>query len=128
MAKDLKVDDKGDLVINPETHDLEMIDGVDEIAQRIKATLEIRYGEMEELDPKQGTDYSAILGKHFDKTMASDEIRNVIMEQVPEVESVDNIEFTPQPNRGMTINFKAIATPTDGNSAEEVEGDVDFGI
>lgn len=128
MAKDLKVDDKGDLVINPETHDLEMIDGVDEIAQRIKATLEIRYGEMEELDPKQGTDYSAILGKHFDKTMASDEIRNVIMEQVPEVESVDNIEFIPQPNRGMTISFKATATPTDGNSAEEVEGDVDFGI
>ena len=128
MAKDLKVDDKGDLVINPETHDLEMIDGVDEIAQRIKATLEIRYGEMEELDPKQGTDYNAILGKHFDKTMASDEIRNVIMEQVPGVESVDNIEFTPQPNRGMTISFKATATPTDGTSAEEVEGDVDFGI
>ena len=61
MAKDLLVNEYGDLVIDPTTHDLAIVEGIDEIAQRIRATLLIRYGEMPNLDPDQGTDYSLSL-------------------------------------------------------------------
>lgn len=127
MARDLKVDDKGDLVIDPVTHDLEMVDGIEEVAQRIKATLEIRYGEMELLDPEMGMDYTDFLGKRFNETDASGQLRETIMNFVPEVESVDDIEFTYLPNRHLKIDFKATATPTDSQNAETAEGSVEFG-
>lgn len=127
MAKDLKVDDKGDLFIDPVTHDLVIIEGIEEIAQRIKATLEIRYGEMQLLDPEMGMDYTDLLGKRFNEVDASSQIRETIQTYVPEVESVDNIKFTFLPNRHLQIDFKVTATPTESSNAETVEGSVDFG-
>ena len=112
MARDLFMSDNHDLVIDPITHDLEMTSGLDEIAQRIKATLEIRYGEMQRLDPEMGADYSSFLGKNFNKQAAE------IEANVPEVETVDNIEFIKKPERKMQINFRATA------NIGEVEGGV----
>lgn len=127
MAKDLKVDDKGDLVIDPVTHDLVIIDGIEEIAQRIKATLEIRYGEMQLFDPDMGMDYTDLLGKRFNEADASSQIRETIQTYVPEVEAVDDIKFNFLPNRHLQIDFKVTATPTESESAEIIEGSVDFG-
>ncbi len=116
MARDLFMSDNHDLVINPITHDLEMTSGLDEIAQRIKATLEIRYGEMQRLDPEMGADYSSFLGKNFNKQAAENDMRAAIEANVPEVETVDNIEFIKKPERKMQINFRATA------NIGEVEG------
>lgn len=116
MARDLFMSDNHDLVIDPITHDLEMTSGLDEIAQRIKATLEIRYGEMQRLDPEMGADYSSFLGKNFNKQAAENDMRAAIEANVPEVETVDNIEFIKKPERKMQINFGATA------NIGEVEG------
>lgn len=127
MVKDLMVDAHGDLMLDPITHDLLMIDGIDEIAQRIKATLEIRYGEMENLDPDMGTDYTDFLGKRFNETDASNQLRETIQRYVPEVDSVDNIKFTYLPNRHLQIDFKVMATPTESDLSQSVEGSVELG-
>lgn len=127
MVKDLKVDDKGDLVLDPVTHDLQLVDGIEEVAQRIKATLEIRYGEMKLLAPKMGTDYTNWLGKNFNETDASAQLRETIMRFVPEVESIDQIKFTHLPNRHLQIDFIATATPTESESAQRLEGSVVLG-
>lgn len=128
MAKDFKSTDYGDLYIDPETHDFVLIDGLEEIAQRIKATLETNYQEMDVLDPEQGLDYTNFLGKRFNKELASDELRDTIRRQVPEVDSVEDIEFKFQPNRKLTINFKVMATPTDSELSQEIEGGVDIAV
>ena len=70
MAKDFKVTDYGDLYVDPDTHDFVLIDGIDEIAQRIKATLETFLGEMDIIDPDQGMDYTNFLGHNYDKVLA----------------------------------------------------------
>lgn len=127
MAKDLKVDDKGDLVLDPVTHDLQLVSGIEEIAQRIKATLEIRYGEMQLLDPEMGTDYTDMLGKRFKEEDASAQLRETIRTFVPEVESIDDISFTYLPNRHLQIDFKVTATPTESQNAEPIEGSVELG-
>lgn len=116
MANDIRLGDNHDFVIDPITHDLDIVDGLDEIAQRIKATLEIRYGEMQRLDPEMGSDYTNFLGKHFDKQAAAGDMRAVIIAKVPEVETVDEITFEVQPNRKLLIKFRATA------DAGEVEG------
>lgn len=123
MAKDFRVTDGGDLIINPATHDFEMISGVDEVAQRIRATLLIRYGEMTNLDPDQGADYSNFLGKNFDEKLASADMETTIMEKVPEVQTVNNIKFTKLPNRHLAVNFSATVNVDDGtDNSEELEG------
>lgn len=123
MAKDFRVTDGGDLIINPATHDFEMIGGVDEVAQRIRATLLIRYGEMTNLDPNQGADYSNFIGKNFDEKLASADMETTIMEKVPEVQTVNNIKFTKLPNRHLAVNFSATVNVDDGtDNLEELEG------
>lgn len=123
MAKDFRVTDGGDLIINPATHDFEMIGGVDEVAQRIRATLLIRYGEMTNLDPDQGADYSNFIGKNFDEKLASADMETTIMEKVPEVQTVNNIKFTKLPNRHLAVNFSATVNVDDGtDNLEELEG------
>ena len=128
MAKDFKSTDFGDLYVDPETHDFVLIDGLEEIAQRIRATLETNYHEMDVLDPEQGLDYTNFLGKRFNKELASDELRETIRRQVPEVDSVEDIQFEFHPNRTLTINFKAMATPTDSELSQEIEGGVDIDV
>ena len=128
MAKDFKSTDYGDLYVDPETHDFVLVDGLEEITQRIKATLETNYQEMDVLDPEQGLDYTNFLGKRFNKELASDELRDTIRRKVPEVDSVEDIEFKFQPNRKLTINFKVMATPTDSELSQEIEGGVDIAV
>lgn len=128
MAKDFKVTDDGDLIINPATHDFEMIDGVDEVAQRIRATLLIRYGEMENLDPDQGADYSNLIGKNFDEKLASADMETTIMEKVPEVKTVNKIKFTKSSNRKLLVNFSVTVGVDDGtDNTEELEGGFTLG-
>ncbi len=109
MAKDIKLGENHDFSIDPITHDLEITSGLDEIAQRIQATLEIRYGEMERLDPDMGADYTNFLGKHFNKAAAEDDMRAVIEAKVPEVETVDEINFEQLSDRRLKVTFKATA-------------------
>lgn len=103
MAKDFMLDDKGDWVIDPSTHDFVFISGLDEVAQRIKTTLLINFGEMQELDPNMGMDYSNFLGKHFNKAAATADITACITDNVEEVQSVDSIKFTKEPNRHLSL-------------------------
>ncbi|MCT0164379.1 DUF2634 domain-containing protein [Lactobacillus helveticus] len=126
MAKDLKVDQDGNLIIDPGTHDLAMIDGLDEIAQRIKATLEIRYGEMVNLDPEMGADYSNFLGKHFNENDAAADMTSAIEADVPEVQSVDSIKFIKGLHRSLEVRFTAVVKNSDG-STSTVEGGLPIG-
>ena len=128
MAKDFKSTDYGDLYVDPDTHDFVLISGLEEIAQRIKATLETNYQEMDVLDPEQGLDYTNFLGKRFNKELASDELRETIRRQVPEVDSIENIDFKFKPNRKLTITFKVMATPTESNKSQEVEGGIEIAV
>ena len=121
MARDLQVDQDGNLVIDPNTHDLAMVDGLDEIAQRIKATLEIRYGEMVHLDPEMGADYSNFLGKQFDENDAAADMTSAIEADVPEVQSVDSIKFIKGPHRTLKVTFTA-TVENDNGSTSTVEG------
>lgn len=129
MAKDFKVTDYGDLYVDPDTHDFVIIDGIEEIAQRIKATLETFVGEMEIIDPDQGMDYTNFLGHNYDKVLSSRDLRETIQAKVPEVDSVNDIELKVDPStRHLNVHFEAMATPTESNISQPVEGDVDVGL
>ena len=104
-----------------DTHDLAMVDGLDEIAQRIKATLEIRYGEMVNLDPEMGADYTNFLGKNFNENFAAADMTSAIEADVPEVESVDSIKFIKLPHRKLKVTFTATVQNSDGTTST-VEG------
>lgn len=125
MAKDLLVTKYGDPVIDPSTHDLATVDGLEEVAQRIRATLLIRYGEMPNLDPDQGADYSNFLGKNFNEKMASADMSTTIQEKVPEVQTVNKISFKKLPERGLHVSFNATVSVDDGDP-EELEGGLDL--
>ncbi|QHJ84842.1 MAG: hypothetical protein [Bacteriophage sp.] len=107
MAKDLLVDQNGDLVIDNDSKDFAEVDGIEEVAQRIKATLDIRYGEMERLDPEMGSDYRGFLGKKPDLNGAVSDMTAAITANVPEVESVTNFKLTRLPKRGLLVEFTA---------------------
>ena len=124
MAKDLLVTKYGDPVIDPSTHDLATVDGLEEVAQRIRATLLIRYGEMPNLDPDQGADYSNFLGKNFNEKLASADMSTTIQEKVPEVQTVNRIAFKKMLNRGLHVYFNATVKVDD--KPEELEGGLDL--
>ena len=125
MAKDLLVTKYGDPIIDPSTHDLATVDGLDEIAQRIRATLLIRYGEMPNLDPDQGADYSNFLGKNFNEELASADMSTTIQDKIPEVQTVNKITFKKLPERGLYVSFNATVRVDDGDP-EELEGGLDL--
>lgn len=124
--RDLKVDDHGDLVIDPITHDLQTVDGIDEIAQRIKATLSIHLGEMINLDPDQGTDYTNFFVKNFKKNIAQTDIADAIERNVPEVNELTDVAFEKLLDRGLKVEFKANVTLDDGTN-DTAEGGLNLG-
>lgn len=129
MAKDLEIDDNGDLVIDPTTHDLAIVTGTDEIVQRIKATLDIYYGEMENIAPEVGADYSNLLGKNYDTELAIADMTSAITAGVPEITSVDdmNIDIDRQ-TRKATVNFTVSYSDDDtGDSEQEAKGAYEIG-
>ena len=125
MAKDLLVDDSGNLVIDPVTHDFVIVEGLDEIAQRIRATLLIRFGEMVNLDPEQGMDYSDFIGKNFNERLASNDMSTTIKQQVPEVQTVNKITFEKAPQRKLYVNFDCTVSVDDGDP-ENLKGGVEL--
>ena len=125
MARDIQATPDGDFFIDPATHDLAIIDGADEIAQRIRATLLIRYGEMTNLGPTQGADYSSFLGKGFHENLASADMTSAIETNVPEVTTVRNIKFQKLPDRGLYVSFE-VEADVNGNT-EEVKGGTEIG-
>lgn len=124
--RDLKVDDHGDLIIDPVTHDLETVDGIDEIAQRIKATLSIHLGEMVNLDSEQGTEYTNFFVKNFKKNIAQTDIADAIERNVPEVNELTDVIFEKLPERGLKVEFKANVTLDDGTN-DVAEGGLNLG-
>lgn len=126
MAKDLEIDENGDLVIDPTTHDLSIISGVDEIVQRIKATLDIYYGEMENLDPEVGADYSNLLGKSYNTELAIADMTSAITAGVPEITGVTEMRIEVDPStRKATVNFTV--SYEDGDDEQEAEGEYEIG-
>lgn len=125
MARDIQATPDGDFLVDPATHDLAIIDGADEIAQRVRATLLIRYGEMVNLDPLQGSDYSSFLGKDFHENLASADMTSAIETNVPEVTTVRNIKFQQLPDRGLYVSFE-VEADVNGN-VEEVKGGTEVG-
>lgn len=126
MARDLMIDQSGDFVIDPNTHDLEVVEGADEIAQRIRATLDIYYGEMDNLDSEIGSDYSNMLGKNPDLDHAADDIEAAITAQVPEIQTVDSITFTKDKNRHLIVDFEVTYLDEDDNE-QQAKGGYDIG-
>lgn len=124
--RDLKVDDHGDLIIDPVTHDLQTVDGIDEIAQRIKATLSIHLGEMVNLDSDQGTEYTNFFVKNFKKNIAQADIADAIERNVPEVNELTDVTFENLPERGLKVEFKANVTLEDGTN-DTAEGGLNIG-
>lgn len=125
MARDFLADENGNLVIDPDTHDFAWVTGVEEVTQRIRATLLIRYGEMVNLAPDQGADYSNFLGKNFNAELAAADMTTAIEDNVPEVETVTKINFTKLPQRRLLVSFQATVNLDDDNE-QTVEGDVDI--
>lgn len=126
MARDLMIDQIGDFVIDPNTHDLEVVEGADEIAQRIRATLDIYYGEMDNLDSEIGSDYSNMLGKNPDLDHAADDMEAAITAQVPEIQTVDSITFTKDKNRHLIVDFEVTYLDEDDNE-QQAKGGYDIG-
>lgn len=126
MARDLMIDQSGDFVIDPNTHDLEVVEGADEIAQRIRATLDIYYGEMDNLDSEIGSDYSNMLGKNPDLDHAADDMEAAIAAQVPEIQTVDSITFTKDKNRHLIVDFEVTYLDEDDNE-QQAKGGYDIG-
>ena len=126
MARDLMIDQSGDFVIDPNTHDLEVVEGADEIAQRIRATLDIYYGEMDNLDSEIGSDYSNMLGKQPDLEHATDDMEAAITAQVPEIQTVDSITFTKDKNRHLIVDFEVTYLDEDDNE-KQAKGGYDIG-
>lgn len=129
MAKDLEIDDNGDLVIDPTTHDLAIVTGTDEIVQRIKATLDIYYGEMENIAPEVGADYSNLLGKNYDTELAIADMTSAITAGVPEITSVDDMSIDiDRQTRKATVNFTVSYSEDDtGDSEQEAKGAYEIG-
>lgn len=120
------IDQSGDFVIDPNTHDLEVVEGADEIAQRIRATLDIYYGEMDNLDSEIGSDYSNMLGKQPDLEHATDDMEAAITAQVPEIQTVDSITFTKDKNRHLIVDFEVTYLDEDDNE-QQAKGGYDIG-
>lgn len=116
----------GDFVIDPNTHDLAMVEGADEIAQRIRATWDIYFGEMSHLDPEIGSDYSNLLGKNPSFEYAADDMEAAVIAQVPEVISFDSVNFTKLPNRRVQVDFVATYIDEDQNE-QQAEGGYEIG-
>lgn len=129
MAKDLEIDDNGDLVIDPTTHDLAIVTGTDEIVQRIKATLDIYYGEMENIAPEVGADYSNSLGKNYDTELAIADMTSAITAGVPEITSVDDMSIDiDRQTRKATVSFTVSYSEDDtGDSEQEAKGEYEIG-
>lgn len=122
MARDLQLDESGDLMIDPVTHDLAIVSGIDEVAQRIKTTLSIKYGEMDNLGSEAGADYRNFLGKSFSEEAARDDLTAALLGQVPEVQSLQGITFKKGAGRKLTVGFTAVVEDESGET-EEVKED-----
>lgn len=129
MAKDFEIDENGDLVIDPTTHDLAIVTGTDEIVQRIKATLDIYYGEMENIAPDVGADYSNLLGKNYDVELAIADMTSAITAGVPEITSVDDMSIDiDRQTRKATVNFVVSYSEDDtGDNEQEAKGEYEVG-
>ena len=129
MAKDLEIDDNGDLVVDPATCDLSLVTGADEIVQRIKATLDIYYGEMENIAPEVGADYSNLLGKNYNVELAIADMTSAITAGVPEITSVDDMSIDiDQKTRKATVSFVVSYSDDDaGNDEQEAKGAYEIG-
>ena len=129
MAKDLEIDDNRDLVIDPTTHDLAIVTGTDEIVQRIKATLDIYYGEMENIAPGVGADYSNLLGKNYDTELAIADMTSAITAGVPEITNVDDMSIDiDRQTRKATVNFTVSYREGDtGDNEQEAKGAYEIG-
>ena len=129
MAKDLEIDENGDLVIDPTTHDLAIVTGTDEIVQRIRATLDIYYGEMENIAPDVGADYSNLLGKNYNVELAIADMTSAITAGVPEITSVDDINIDiDRETRKAKVNFIVSYSEDDtGDSEQEAKGAYEIG-
>lgn len=124
--KDLQLDSHGDLVIDSLTHDLVLVSGIEEVVQRIRATISIRLGEMSNLAPEQGTDYTNFFVKNFKRSIAQTDIVDAIERNVPEVDQITDISFDELPNRTLSVSFKANVTLRNG-SKEAVKGVLELG-
>ncbi|MFX3616215.1 MAG: DUF2634 domain-containing protein [Sporolactobacillus sp.] len=101
-------------------NELEMIEGLDEIAQSLFIIVQTRLGEFY-LDETVGTDQSALLAKQFDEDAAHDAIVEALMED-DRVEEVADIEFT-QTGRTLSVSFTVQTTTGDPVTVDNVSVD-----
>lgn len=104
--RSLKLDNQGDVIINPETNDFVYVEGIEEKAQSLKVRLSTQKGEWT-FDTTFGLDYDKIIGKGHSKEEIKFEIIETILqdEDIARAEIVD-FEINPY-DRDLDIKAKA---------------------
>lgn len=100
--KDIALDKAGEPIFNGT--DYKFIYDADAVAQQVYITLQSKLGEFEP-DKNLGLSQDNLFGKNVVEDFISQDIRDAIIEQVDEVDSIDEIEFENEDNRSLSIHI-----------------------
>jgi len=107
-GKTFRLDSNGDIVIN-ELKRLEMVEGLDKVAQDVSVILKTVRGSFP-LDPDFGVDYIRIVESGFSKKVIKSEIRRALS-RYPYLKSIDSIEVShPDENRHVAVSISLTVT------------------
>lgn len=99
----LKLDQNGDLEFD-ELNNFRMIEGKEELAQRLALGIKTRAGEWF-LDTSLGIPWFKLLGDKDNEEMIKSEVRRVLMEDSA-IKTVDDLTLIRTGDRSITIDFK----------------------
>lgn len=102
-----KLSPEGDLVFD-ELNNLVMIEGTEELAQRLSLAIRTRAGEWF-LDTSLGIPWFELLGNKGAEIKIQREIRRVLLEDAA-VRSVNAINLTPLAGRTLAVDFEVTLT------------------
>lgn len=101
-GRTFKLDSSGDIVIK--LRRLEMVEGLDKVAQDIRVILKTIRGSFP-FAPDFGVDYIKIVGSGFNRKLIENEIRKALS-KYPYIKSIDSIEISdPDPNRRVAVSI-----------------------
>jgi hypothetical protein len=112
-----KLSPEGDLVFD-ELNNLVMVDGTEELAQRLNLAIRTRAGEWF-LDTSLGIPWFELLGNKGTELKIQREIRRVLLEDAA-VRSVGSITLTPLAERTLAVDFEV--TLTDNTQYKQTVG------
>jgi|Deesub1362A_J573_1020465.scaffolds.fasta_scaffold00761_29 phage baseplate assembly protein W len=115
-GRTFKLDTSGDIVIN-ELKCIEMVDGIDKVAQDIHIILKT-VKESFPFDANFGMDYFQIIESDYSKQLIESEVVKALA-NYPFIKSIDEIEISkPDTDRKAIINIRLTVTSGDLLNAE----------